>query len=329
MNLHQLKTSVNNKFNILKTTNLNPELVKNLGNWLRMELTYTSNAIEGNTLTRQETKLILDEGISVGGKSVTKILEVKNHKRALEKVIELAECKKTNQISSGDLFEIHEIIFEGIDNINSGKYRNVSFRISGSMTILPTYLKVPNLMEQLFEKISSYREAGSIENIIDFAIQVHYDLVTIHPFVDGNGRAARLIFNLILLQNKLPLSFIKKEERKEYLNSLEKAQIGGTEEGYKILMYKSIERSLNLYLNQGENEKQQTKLYKIGQVAKLSNEQIPTIRHWISLGLITPFITTKSGYVLFNDEVFSLIKQIRFLQKEKRLTLDEIRQILN
>ena len=150
--ISDLKTSIEKKFEQLKNQNLNPDVAKNLGDWLRMELTYTSNAIEGNTLTRQETMLVLDEGISIGGKSVTEILEVKNHKRALELVIELAKSKKIQDLNQRDLLEIHQIILEGIDYNNSGKYRSVPVRIAGSMTILPNYLKVPDLMALLLRR---------------------------------------------------------------------------------------------------------------------------------------------------------------------------------
>jgi Fic family protein len=331
MNIDNLKVRLINKYNLFKELNTDPLLNKNLGDWLRMELTYTSNAIEGNTLTRQETKLIHDEGISVGGKSVIEILEVKNHKRALEQVIGFSKSKKLKDIVEQDLLDIHSTILDGIDYYNSGKYRNVPVRISGSQTILPNYLKLPELMRILFEKINSFEKVDSIIDFIDLAVSVHYDLVTIHPFVDGNGRAARLMFNLILLHANLPLSFISKEERKEYLNSLEKAQTGGANSDYKTLMYKSIERSLDFYINKGEIETDinaDNTLYKIGQIAKLCNEQIPTIRHWMSLGLIKPFNTTPSGYSLFKSDTIGVIKQIRYLQEEKRLNLNEIKDLL-
>lgn len=326
-----LKTSIKEKFEQLKNQNLNPDVAKNLGDWLRMELTYTSNAIEGNTLTRQETMLVLDEGISIGGKSVTEILEVKNHKRALELVIELAKSKKIQDLNQRDLLEIHQIILEGIDYNNSGKYRSVPVRIAGSMTILPNYLKVPDLMALLFKKVNCFEKASSIIDLIDLAISVHYDLVTIHPFVDGNGRTARLMFNLILLQGKLPLAFITKEERRQYLNSLEKVQTGGSSDDYNLLMFKAIDRSLDLYLAQGDvevTESSMNKLYKIGQIAKLSNEQIPTIRHWMSINLLKPFNTTPAGYALFNSSTLDIIKQIRHLQTDKRLSLEEIRSLI-
>lgn len=333
MLLNTLKEEVLNKYNLLQGIELNPNTIQNLGQWLRMELTYTSNAIEGNTLTRQETKLILDEGISIGGKSVNEILEVKNHKRALEKIIELSQNIEIHEFNEKDLLNIHDIILDGIDYINAGKYRNVPVRIAGSMTILPNYMKVPDLMKQLFRTINDFK-SDTILEIIDLAIEIHYQLVTIHPFVDGNGRAARLIFNLILQQHNLPLTFISKEERSRYLNSLEKAQTGGSNADYIELMYKAIERSMDLYLgqnsteltNQNENHNQ---LYKIGQIAKLSNEQIPTIRHWLELGLIKPFNITQGGYALFKKEAVETIKQIRYLQKEKRLSLEEIKTLIS
>lgn len=330
MKTNDLKLKIIEKHKLLQGMTIDPNVIQNLGDWLRMELTYTSNAIEGNTLTRQEAKIVSEEGISVGGKSINEILEIKNHTKALLYIQEIAKTKKTNQLTELDLLEIHRIILSSIDDINAGKYRNVPVRIAGSTTIVPNYMKISLLMDKLFNTIKNFQ--FSTAEALELAIHAHYELVTIHPFVVGNGRTARLLFNLILLQNQFPLSFIKKEERKTYLSSLEKAQTGGSKDDYITLMYKAVERSIDLYLNAQLNNKQEEShslVYKIGELAKLSNEDVATIRYWTKQGLLNIFNVTKSGYSMYSVDSLSRIKQIRYLQTEKRLTLSEIKKLLD
>lgn len=308
---------------------IDPIITKNMGQWLRNEITYTSNALEGNTLTRQETHLILEEGITIGGKRVNEILETINHDSALKFVIELAKNKTISKLKEQDLLNIHSIILKGIDDINSGKYRNLPVRISGSTMIPPNYLKVPELMKNMVQNIN--QNSKDKYNTIDSAIEAHYQLVSIHPFVDGNGRTARLLLNLILLMDNYPMVFIAKEERTQYLSALEKAQIGGSKDDYELLMLKAIERSLDLYLNQIENKTPQAsenKSMTISQIAKGSLESVSTIRYWTTLGLIKIFKTDSKGYTFYSQDQITRAKQIRFLQKEKRLTLSEIKKLI-
>jgi Fic family protein len=324
--MESIKKSILEKKQILNQCSLNKSFVDNLDGWLRNELTYTSNALEGNTLTRQETKLVTEDGLSVGGRSVVEILEIKNHNEALIYIQKLSKIKKTVKLTEIDLLNIHSIILKGINDHEAGKYRSVPVRISGSLTVTPNHMKVPKLMESLFNQINQYETSD--ENTLELAIKAHYELVSIHPFVDGNGRTARLLFNLILLQNGYPITFIKKEDRIKYLKSLEKAQTGGSNEDYKMLMYKAIERSLDLFLDIEGSEEIITKLYKIGELAKVAKVDISTIRYWSKVGLLKPTNKTAAGYTLYNQETIDLIAQIRHLQTEKRLSIKEIINLL-
>jgi Fic family protein len=319
---------------------INPAITKNMGDWLRNELTYTSNAIEGNTLTRKETKLVIEDDLSIGGKKVREIMEAKNHDAAITFTQHLANQKKITEIRESDLLEIHALILRGIDDFNSGKYRNVPVRISGSLMIPPNYLKVPTLMQDLFRYLNSPQEIDgnllntpNTLNTLQKAVEAHYQLVSIHPFVDGNGRTARLLFNLILLQEGFPLSFVAKEERSAYLSALEKVQTGGSKDDYQVLMYRAIERSLDLYLEQVSNTQIQTnsqpKLLKIGELAKFTGEDVATIRYWTNLELLKVYSTTKSGYALYDDSQINTVKSIRNLQINHRMTLEEIKNQLN
>src|SRR3989344_3842241 len=126
---------------------LQNELMKNLEEWFRVELTYTSNAIEGNTLTRQETAMVIEEGLTVQGKSLTEHQEAMNHAEAFDFIQTLTD-KKRQDLTSRNILDIHSIILNKIDDTNKGKYRTVAVRLRGSETILPNPLKVPELMDE-------------------------------------------------------------------------------------------------------------------------------------------------------------------------------------
>lgn len=305
---------------------LNPNFVKNLEDWFRIELTYTSNAIEGNTLTRQETALVVEKGLTVGGKSLIEHLEATNHAAALDWVKAFAVNK--NDITEKDIIKIHDLILKGIDDDNAGRYRSVPVRISGSRVILPNSAKVPTLMEEFCNWLG---DAG--HDPIYLAAEAHYRLVTIHPFIDGNGRTARLLMNLILLKNGYPPALIRKRDRLKYILSLEKAQLGGSKEDYYQIINEAINRSLDIYLKsiKGEEEpiiKPTKKLLKIGKLAKKSGLTNATIRHWTKLGLLSVEETTSSGYQLYGDEMLERIKKIQSLKEVDRYTLQEIRDQL-
>lgn len=303
-------------------------LKTNLADRLRIELTYNSNAIEGNTLTKQETAIVVREQLSVAGKSVREILEARNHDEALSYILALAKHIKIHDIRQSHILHIHELILSGIDDSSAGTYRQVPVRIAGSRTILPNYLKVPHLMDKLEHRLKT-----SKGDPIHIACDLHYQLVSIHPFVDGNGRTARLLFNLILLIAGYPASYIAKTERAVYLSALEKAQTTGAMDKYYEIMYASIERSLDMYLASLGNKKIKTQnkdavLFTISQIAKKSGETVPTVRYWTQLGLIAFAKKTASGYALYDISAVERIYMIRQLQQNMRLSLEEIKKMI-
>ncbi len=307
---------------------LKPELVRNLEEWFRVELTYTSNAIEGNTLTRQETAVVLEKGLTVGGRTVQEHLEATNHAKALDWLKErLAEPKPG--LGEKEILQLHEMILKGIDDHNAGRYRNVMVRISGSTVILPNARKVPGLMGEFASWLKSSLKLHPAER----AAEAHYRLVTIHPFVDGNGRTARLLMNLMLMQGGFPPAFIRTRERITYLNSLEKAQLGGSKDDYEKLMAKTIDRSLDIYLNasQGKVPFKETQtgsnLLRIGELSQKTGESVATLRHWTKEGLLNPADHTEKGYTLYEANAVERVKQIRDKQSQ-RLSLREIKRDL-
>ncbi len=303
------------------------DMAKNMGDWLRVELTYTSNAIEGNTLTRKETALVVEEGITPSGKKVIEILEAQNHNTALSFIMKLAEKRKLQTIIQQDILDIHTIILTGIQTDNAGRYRTQNVRIAGSNTVLPNYIKVPHLMDELEKWILSHTKVPLL-----FACDLHYKFVRIHPFIDGNGRTARLLFNLVLLISGYPLSFIATKERWDYLDSLEVVDNHWDTTQYYEIMLKSVERSLDLYLDalQGKQHisKDNEKLMKIGALAKKTGESVPTIRYWTSLWLLPVIYKWPKKYAHYDNRACALVEKIRQLQENKRYSLEEIKKIL-
>lgn len=306
---------------------LPPTLVQNLERWFRVELTYTSNAIEGNTLTRRETALVVEKGITVGGKSLIEHLEATNHAQAIDWV-ETQIKRPPTSLTENDILHIHNLILKGIDDPNAGHYRSVPVRISGSAVILPNPRKVPDLMQHFGEWLADDQNLHPVE----LAAEAHYRLVTIHPFVDGNGRSARLLMNMILLMCGYPAAIIRKRDRLAYIGALEKAQLGGSKEDYLKIISKAVDRSLDIYLKAAAGEDadpiENDKLLKIGDLAKQAGESTSTIRHWTKEGLLPLAEITESGYQLYAPEMVKRIQKIRAL-KEQRFTLQEIKEKLS
>ena len=301
------------------------DLVSNLEQWFKIELTYTSNALEGNTLTRQETAVVVEKGLTVGGKTLVEHLEATNHAEAYENILAIAE-RRRKKLSEEDILVIHETILKGIDDYNAGCYRSVMVRISGSQVVLPNYMKVPDLMAEFVGWMTKQKKTL---HPVELAAEAHYQLVTIHPFTDGNGRTARLLMNLILIQCGYPPALIRNRDRLKYIQSLEKAQLGGSKEDFYRIIHAAVKRSFGIYLRalSGEDEQLDKPLLKIGEVSKRSRETVPTVRHWVQSGLIDVSDVTKAGYQLFDEKVLRQIGEIRRLQGE-RYSLAEIKKLL-
>ena len=232
------------KSEITKHGVLDPALIKNIDEWYRIELTYTSNAIEGNTLTRQETALVVEKDISIEGKQLKELIEAKNHAEAVEFIKNFAlNNKNTSDITLSTILDIHRIILQKNDDANAGRMRNIPVRITGSTSIMPNPASVSKLMEDFITWLKEVKD-----NPVSVAIEAHYRFVSIHPFTDGNGRTARLLLNLILIQNSYPPVVIHPEDRREYVTSLEKAQTGGSKDDYEKFMLEAVLKSAEKYL---------------------------------------------------------------------------------
>lgn len=232
---------------------LSKEQINNLKNIYDIDLTYNSNAIEGSTLTYSETKLILNEGLTIGGKKMNEHLEVINHKDALD-FIESISHLKSNEIQLKDIKDIHYLILKAISTADAGKYRvkQVGVRKSdGTIYHFTEPLKVSDAMDEF---ISWLQTSSKDIDPIELAMLAHYKFVTIHPFIDGNGRTARLLMNLILIQNGFPPAVIKVTNRVEYIQAIEKAQNENILDNFYEVIAKATNESLDTYLNILEND---------------------------------------------------------------------------
>lgn len=217
------------------------ETLKSLEESINLEWTYNSNGIEGNTLTLRETQIVL-EGITIGGKSIKEHLEAINHEKAILYLNDLV--KEKNPITEWNIKSIHELVLKDIDNENAGRYRRENVTIKGAIHIPPDYLKVPELMEKL---ILNYENWNEFHPIIKAAL-LHGELVKIHPFVDGNGRTSRLLMNLDLMNHGYNPVIIKKEDRLEYYETLDKAHTTSNYTDFVKLITKLEIEMLKKYL---------------------------------------------------------------------------------
>ncbi len=196
---------------------------------LELEYTFESNRIEGNTLTLRETDLVINEGLTISGKSMREHLEAINHVEAIGYIKQLME--RNFPLNERELLSVHNLILRGIIPEDAGRYRRVQVMIKGSSHMPPQPFIVAKEMEDYF---IWYEENKSKMHPVVLAAEMHERLVTIHPFIDGNGRTSRLIMNLILLQNGYVIANIKGdyETRMNYYKTLETAQTSNNKEDF-------------------------------------------------------------------------------------------------
>lgn len=199
---------------------LHPAVVQEIKKFYDVKFTYNSNAIEGNTLTQSETEMVLEKGITIGGKTVTEHLEVIGHKEAIDFIEELAHQKSV--LGEREIKDIHGIIMHKINKEEAGRYRNLDVRAAGTNHQYPPHFKVQDLMDAFVVWLQS--EETKKLHPIEFATLAHYRLASIHPFRDGNGRTSRLVMNFILFQHGYPVAVITNENRKKYIDALLFAQ---------------------------------------------------------------------------------------------------------
>ena len=220
-------------------------VLKSIKDSLSIEWTYNSNSIEGNTLTLQETKMVIEDGFTIKGKSLREHFEVVNHQEAIEFVESLASNEYV--LNKLDILSIHHLVLQKIEKDFAGKYRTSGVRISGANFVPPNALKVDEFVSELID----FANDSEVDILIRSAI-FHHRFVWIHPFFDGNGRTARLLLNLILMKSGFPPAIILKNDRKKYYDALNQAN----NQDYSklvLLILQAVERTLDIYLGNLNN----------------------------------------------------------------------------
>ncbi len=221
---------------------LSTEIIRELQEDFLIKSTYHSNAIEGNTLTIYETKAVLEEGITIAGKSMREHLEVLNHKEAILIAEEIV--KNDAPFSEIMIKELHGIVLNNIDRANAGKYRDRNVIISGASHTPPYAVVVPQLMSDL---ISWYRVAEDLHPVERAAI-LHSKFINIHPFTEGNGRTARLLLKLELVRSGYLPVIIETERCFDYYDVLDQAAVSMYYDAFMEFVADCEEKELERYL---------------------------------------------------------------------------------
>jgi Fic family protein len=208
---------------------------------LSLEWTYHSNSIEGNTLNLMETRVVLEQGLTIGGKTLREHFEAINHHKAIAHLEDMVRQKAPIAVS--DILDLHRLVMQHIDDAFAGRIRNGYVRITGANFQPPRPESCAELLDQMMD---DHRSAG-FSSHVQRAAALHHRLVWIHPFFDGNGRTARLTMNLYLMQEGFPPAIILQQDRKKYYDALNLANRGDYRK-LELLIGQALDRSLQVYL---------------------------------------------------------------------------------
>lgn len=242
--MEALLVRVTEKYNRLANARPLPaESLRSLRDDFLVRYAHETTALEGNTLSLHETQVVLENGITIGGKLLREHLEVVNARDAIVWLEDVAADREP--LSEDIILRLHEIIMRGILGAEAGSYRRQAVRIVGSSHIPPNWVKVPDAMAAF---VAGLGKGPGHEHPISFAARAHVELAAVHPFIDGNGRVSRMIVNLLLMQAGYPPALYTATSRAQYLETLERAQVQGDEEGFVALTAAAVETMLDRYL---------------------------------------------------------------------------------
>ena len=224
---------------------ISPSVMQKTQERFEVEMTYNSNAIEGNSLSLKETYWVIQEGLTIKEKPLKDHLEARNQKEALDFLYQLVDERKRIAINENLIKLLHNLVIYDSDREIAGKYRKGEVAISGSNHIPVRAYKIKPEMAKLIIWLQQNKKS---HHVVELAALLHYKFVSIHPFWDGNGRTARLIMNVLLMKAGYPLSIILKTDRKKYYRVLERADSGDPKPLCEFIA-RSVIRSLNIYLS--------------------------------------------------------------------------------
>lgn len=237
---------------------LSPDVLRHLRKFFRIKNIYNSNAIEGNRLNVGETRLVVEEGLTITGKPLKDTVEAKNLSHALDLFEELAD-RDAEPITEADIRSIHSAILSGIDDTSAGKYRTSNVEISGSAFKPPAHFDVPNEMETFGKWLAQITTTAATWSPaiypILLACAAHAWFVYVHPFIDGNGRTGRLIMNLVLMRCGYPIAIITTDDRQRYYDALEDSQSGDLT-AFVALVTECVNESLEEYQHAAQEQKE-------------------------------------------------------------------------
>ena len=194
---------------------LNSDIVKQIQEYYRIGLTYSSNALEGNTLDLAETKVVIEDGLTINGKPMKDHLETVGHSCAFDKLLELS---KSDSITEEDIKCLHKLFYNKIDADNAGVYRNKPVIVTGADINFPLPAELDDKMKSFAASLAKMKQEL---HVVEYAAMVHALFVNIHPFIDGNGRVARLLMNLALVQSGYNITIIPPVVRADYIRALQ------------------------------------------------------------------------------------------------------------
>ena len=314
------------KEQLLTLQPLPQKVAAKLDAFLMTDLAWTSNGIEGNALSRQETELVITKGVTVQGKTIREHLAAKNHADAYS-YIKTLQRKSRQDIQVDHIRELNRLLLGQIDLQAGGAYRQKGLTVDGHRFAPPK--TIAGAMRELF----SWIHRPTKEHPIALAAEAHSRLLAASPFADANGQTARLLLSLLVMQDGYPPTIVRKEDAGAYRTAFLQASEGNTAPMIRLIV-RSTDQTLDEVLVivqpslSRQTEAPTEDLFKIGALAKKAGESVPTIRFWVAVGLLNVANFTKGGYQLFDERMVERIREIRQLQKTRRLTIAEIKKEL-
>lgn len=261
---------------------LKSSVLAKLRDQFTVEMTYHSNAIEGNRLTLKETLLVLREGMTVKGKNFQEHLEAKNHEEAMRFLFEMVDSKKRLTLSHQLIRQLHQLVVKDTEASSAGSYRTTDVQIMGSK-------HRPNPGYQVQSQMTDFLKWMSLNekkyHPVEFAAVLHHRFVAIHPFEDGNGRTGRLLMNLLLMRKGYPIAIILKTDRTKYYNALDEADRGKLTPIARLTA-QAVEKSLNTYLTAITRSTTKNELISLSELAKKSGESAKYLQLLVRNGLL-------------------------------------------
>jgi Fic family protein len=243
---------------------LSQSILNKLREQFTLEMTYHSNAIEGNRLTLKETLLVLREGITIKGKNLQEHLEAKNHEEAMHFLFDIVNKKDNVNLSHHLIRQLHQLVVKDTEKKIAGNYRNTDVRILGSKHKPPSGYQVQEEMDQFLKWLTTENKK---QHPVILAALAHHRFVAIHPFEDGNGRTGRLLMNLLLMRKGYPIAVILKNDRSKYYKALDQADQGQTLL-IERMVSQAVERSLTIYLKTISKSTPDNELLPLSTLAK-------------------------------------------------------------